>query len=149
MSNPRRTVTRWGNRSGVWLYRWSRGRLGGPGKGTTIALLTVPGRRSGLQRTVAIGLHAYGSEYLAVGTGSGSVSEPDWFQNVRATPRAVVQIRAEQYMVDVRVAGGVERDQLWKDVVLAQAPWRARYEQKSGRLTPIAVLSVVEPPTPP
>ncbi len=72
MTSSRRTLTRWSNRMGVWLYRRSRGRLGGPGKGATIALLTTPGRVTGVPRTVALGLHPYGAEYLAVGTGSGS-----------------------------------------------------------------------------
>lgn len=138
-------MTRWSNRLGVWLYRRSRGRLGGPGKGTTIALLTVPGRRTGLPRTAALGFHAYSAGYVVVGTGSGSPREPDWFRNLRAAPRADVQIGAGHVQVDVRVIDGEERDRLWQDVVLAQAPWRAKYERKAGRLIPLAVLMPVEP----
>ena len=42
---------------------------------------------------------------------------------------------------DVRVAEGAERDMLWHDVILKQAPWRRRYEQKADRLIPVAVLT--------
>jgi deazaflavin-dependent oxidoreductase (nitroreductase family) len=142
---PHRTLTRWSNRLGVWLYRRSRGRLGGPGKGTTIGLLTVPGRRTGVPRTVALGLHSYGAGYLVVGTGSGSPREPDWFRNLRGAPRAGVQIGTVHLAVAVRVIDGEERDRLWRDVVVAQAPWRAKYERKAARVIPVAVLTPVEP----
>ena len=138
-------LIRWGNRAGVWSYRHSSGRLVGPGKGTTIALLTMPGRRTGLPRTVPLGLHQYGAEYLVVGTGSGSHREPDWFRNLRATPSADIQIKDRHIAVAVRVADGEERDRLWHDVVLAQAPWRAKYERKAGRVIPVAVLTPGDP----
>jgi hypothetical protein len=48
MPSARTTLTRWGNALGVWLYRHSGGRITGPGKGTTIGLLTVPGRHTGI-----------------------------------------------------------------------------------------------------
>lgn len=144
MSAPR-SLTRWSNRFGVWLYRRSRGRLGGPGKGAVIALVTVPGRRTGVPRTVAVGLHGYGAELLAVGTGNGSAHEPDWFRNLRASARADVQIGSDHLGVEVRVTDDEERDRLWHDVVLAQAPWRAKYQRKSGRVIPVAVLSPVDP----
>lgn len=145
MSPAPRQLTRWSNRLGVWLYRRSRGRLGGPGKGTTIAVLTVPGRTTGRSRANALGLHRYGADYLVAGTGNGSPREPDWFRNLRATPRADLQIRGTHLEVGVRVTSGDERDRLWRDVILSQAPWRARYARKAGRVIPVAVLTPVEP----
>jgi deazaflavin-dependent oxidoreductase (nitroreductase family) len=141
-----RSLTRWSNRTGVWLYRRSRGRLGGPGRGAVVALVTVPGRRTGVPRTVAVGLHRHATAFLAVGTGSGATHEPDWFRNLRASSRAGVQIGREHLDVHVRVTDGEERDALWRDVVLVQAPWRARYERTSGRVIPVAVLSPVDDP---
>lgn len=99
-----------------------------------------------MPRTVAIGLHRYGAGFLAAGTGGGSTHEPDWFRNLRATPRADVQIGSDHVSLGVRVADDEERDRLWRDVVLAQAPWRAKYARKSRRAIPVAVLSPVDPP---
>jgi hypothetical protein len=45
--------------------------------------------------------------------------------------------------VDVHVASGAERDGLWREVVLARAPSFATYEEKSGRVIPVAVLTPV------
>lgn len=106
-----------------------------------IALITVPGQRTGTPRTTAIGLHPHDVGFLAVGTGSGSAREPDWFQNLRNATRADIQIRAHHHDVAVQVLDGEERDRLWRDVVLVQVPWRAQYAQKSGRVVPLAVLT--------
>ncbi len=137
----RRALTRWGNTFAVWTYRRTGGRLVGPGRGTTIGLLTVPGRATGLPRTVAIGFHSHGAGYVVAGTGSGSPRDPQWFRNLRATTRAEVQIRSMQTVVDVWVADAAERGRLWNDVVLAQAPWRQRYAARAGRVIPVAVLT--------
>ena len=141
MTSPRTALTRLGNGLGVWLYRRSDGRIGGTSRGTTIGLLTVPGRKTRLPRTVAIAFFPHGSDYAVAGSGSGSKREPQWFRNLRAAARARIQIGAAHMDADVRVAEGAERDMLWHDVILKQAPWRRRYEQKAGRLIPVAVLT--------
>ncbi len=38
---------------------------------------------------------------------------------------------------------GEERDTLWRDAILAQAPEVSRYAQKAGRTIPVAVLEPV------
>ena len=145
MTKARTTLTRWGNTLGVWLYRRSDGRLAGPGKGTTIGLLTVAGRSTGLPRTVAIGFFPHGAGYLVAGSASGARHDPQWFRNLRAAPHAHIQIGAAQLDADVRIAGSAERDMLWQQVILAQAPWRRRYEKKAGRIIPVAVLTPRQP----
>jgi len=145
MASARTTLTRWGNALGVWLYRRSDGRITGPGKGTTIGLLTVPGRNTGIPRTVAIGFFPHGTGYLVAGSGSGSRQDPQWFRNLKATTRAQIQIGATHINADVRVTQNTERDTLWHQVILPQAPWRRRYEKKAGRVIPIAVLTPHQP----
>ena len=125
-SAPTRLI-RWGNRAAVWLYRRTDGRAAGPSKGTTIGLLTTPGRNTGLPRTVSIGFHPHGAGYIVAGTGSGSTQDPDWFRNLSATTHAEIQIGSTQATVTVRVADEDERSALWNEVILTQAPWRSRY----------------------
>jgi len=45
----------------------------------------------------------------------------------------------------VRVAENAERDRLWHEVILAQAPQRRRYEKKANRVIPVAVLTPHQP----
>jgi deazaflavin-dependent oxidoreductase (nitroreductase family) len=141
MTSPRTALTRFGNRLGVWLYRRSDGRIGGTSRGTTIGLLTVPGRNTRIPRTVPIAFFPHGTDYAVAGSGSGSKREPQWFRNLRAAARARIQIGAEHIHADVRVAKGAERDILWHDLILKQAPERRRYEKKAGRVIPVAILT--------
>ncbi len=83
MTSARTTLTRWGNAIGVWLYRRSDGRVTGPSRGTTIGLLTVPGRATGIPRTVAIGFFPHGTGYVVAGSASGSKRDPQWFRNLK------------------------------------------------------------------
>ena len=137
-----RRLARGANAAAVALYRWSGGRIGGTAAGRTpVLLLTVPGRTSGLPRTTPVSFFAHDGAYLVVGSGGGSSSEPQWMRNLRAAPSAHVQVRTEQHDVTVRLVQGEERDHLWRDVVVQRAPAFARYETKSGRTMPIAVLT--------
>jgi deazaflavin-dependent oxidoreductase (nitroreductase family) len=145
MTSARTTLTRWGSALGVWLYRHSDGRITGPSKGTTIGLLTVPGRKTGIPRTVAIGFFPDGSSYVVAGSGSGARQDPQWFRNLRAAAHAQIQIGATHIDADVRVAENSERDTLWHQVILAQDPWRRRYEKKAARVIPVAVLTPHQP----
>ena len=147
MTSARTRLTRWGNAIGIWLYRRTDGRLVGPSRGTTIGLLTAPGRTTGIPRTVPVGFHPYGAGYVVAGTGSGSRRDPQWFRNLRATAHAEIQIRSAHIHVDVRVAEDGERETLWNEVVLAQAPWRQRYEKKAARAIPVAILIPAHPET--
>ena len=141
MTPARTTITRLGNALGVWLYRRSDGRLSGPSRGTTIGLLTVPGRNTGIPRSVAVAFFPHGSNYLVAGSGSGSTRDPQWFRNLSATTHAQLQIGATHIDVHVRVTDNAERDMLWHEVILVQAPWRRRYEKKARRVIPVAVLT--------
>ena len=132
------------NRVAVALYRRSGGRVGGKARGgVPVLLLTVPGRRTGTPRTTPVSYFEHEGGYLVAATAGGSKHDPQWFRNVRAAPRAHVEIGTRHEDVEVRVLSGEERDRAWRDVVLARAPSFAPYEEKSGRVIPLAVLRPV------
>jgi deazaflavin-dependent oxidoreductase (nitroreductase family) len=127
---------------GVSLYRHSGGRIGGHGSGgTRVILVTVPGRRTGLSHTTAVGSFPYQGGYLVVGSGSASPTEPDWFRNLRKATRAEVQEGSRRFAAGIRVLTGAERDSAFHDVVVAQVPKYGTYEAKCGRPMPVAVLT--------
>ena len=135
-----RRLTRIGNRTGVWMYRVLDGRLASGSRRVRVLLLTTPGRRTGLPRSTCVRFLDTDGGLLVWGTGSGSPRDPDWFQNLRAADTADVQVRAEHFRVQPRELLGAERDTVWRNTVLAQAPEVARYAQKAGRTIPVAVL---------
>jgi deazaflavin-dependent oxidoreductase (nitroreductase family) len=144
MSAAVRRLMRTGNRLAVFLYRRSNGRIGGTARGRTrVLLLTVPGRRTGTPHTTPVSYFEDGGGYLVTGTGGGTKQDPQWFGNLRAAARAHVEVGPRHLDVDVHVPSGAERDRLWREVVLARAPSFATYEEKSGRVIPVAVLTPV------
>jgi deazaflavin-dependent oxidoreductase (nitroreductase family) len=133
-----------GNRIGVFLHRAAGGRLDAWGD-TTVLMITSPGRRTGLPRSTMVRYLEDDGDYLVWGTGSGAPRDPDWFRNLRHTPRARIEIGRDAQEVDVEELTGAERDRVWRDVVLVRAPGVARYERKAGRVIPVARLTPVRP----
>jgi deazaflavin-dependent oxidoreductase (nitroreductase family) len=137
----KRWLTRRGNRIGVWLYRRLDGRLAGGRRGVTELLLTVAGRRTGSPRSTCVRYLTVDDGWVVWGTGSGSRRDPDWFENLRAAEAATVQIGSRVIRVRPRELVGAERDQMWRQVVLAQAPEVERYARRAGRTIPVATLT--------
>lgn len=144
MGTPMRTIMRAGNRLAVFLYRRSGGRIGGSARGgARVLLLTVAGRKTGTPHTTPVSYFEHEGGYVVTGTAGGAKQDPQWFRNLRAAPRAHVELGASHLDVEVHVASDDEREHLWSDVVVARAPAFAKYEDKSPRRMPVAVLTPV------
>lgn len=142
MNSVMRTMTRAGNRIGVWVYRRSGGRIGGKGHGgVPVLLLTVTGRRTGTPHTVPVACLEHDAGYLVIGSGSGSKRDPQWFRNLEAAGTARVQVRERRFDIDAHIIRGAERDELWQGVVLPRAPHYGKYQRKLARVIPLALLS--------
>ena len=138
-----RSWTRIGNRVGVWLYRWSKGRLSGATETVHVLLITTPGRRSRLPRSTCVRYLEIESGLVVWGTGSGSPQDPDWFKNLRAATTATVQINDQVSLMRPHELSGSDRDDIWHNVILKHAPQVARYARKAGRDIPVAVLQPI------
>ena len=134
---------RLGNHIGVWMYRRLDGRLSSGSKDVLVLMITTPGRRTGIPRSTCVRYLETPAGYVVWGTGSGSPRDPDWFQNLRAAPTAEVQVRERTFTARPRELHGEERDAVWRDTILAQAPAVDRYARKAGRRIPVAVLEPV------
>jgi deazaflavin-dependent oxidoreductase (nitroreductase family) len=122
----------------VSLYRRTGGRLGGTAAGgRPVLLLTVRGRKSGVDRTVPVTYFEDGESYLVVGSGGGMPTHPQWVRNLAAAPTARIQVQRQHLGVTVEQLDGDERSAAWRDVVVARAPSFAGYERRSGRAIPI------------
>ena len=128
------------NTAAVWLYRRSGGRIGGTAKGVNVLLLTVAGRKTGRPFTVPVAYLEHGAGYVVTGSAGGMKDDPQWMHNLKAAGHGEVELGRNRVAIDGHVADGAERDRLWNDVVLAQAPFFAKYEKKSGRVIPVATL---------
>jgi deazaflavin-dependent oxidoreductase (nitroreductase family) len=134
----KKTLTRLGNRIGVWLYRKSDGRIGG---GPQVIVITAPGRKSGIPRSTCVRFVESPEGLVVWGTGSGSKSVPDWFLNLRAAGVVSVQTTDGTREMRVRELQDAERDAVWQNLVLAELPGVQRFAEMSGRKIPVAVLT--------
>ena len=144
MRNIRHSLTRAGNRIGVWMYRTMNGRLSSGGRRVHVLVITTPGRRTGIPRSTCVRYLDCAAGFLVWGTGSGSRHDPDWFRNLRAATEADVQIRSRRLRVRPRELTGDQREATWNDTVLAQAPEVAKYAARAGRTIPVAVLEPLQ-----
>jgi len=135
-----------GNKAAAWVYRRTRGRVGGSAKGLPVLLLTVPGRKTGKPHTVPVAYFEHGTGYLVAASAGGGKANPQWIHNLGAAGKAHVSVYGDDHDVEARIVDSPERDELWREVVLAKAPFFAKYEEKSGRTIPIAVLARSSPP---
>lgn len=144
MNPVAKALMRGASKLAVGVYRVSGGKVGGKGSGgVRVLLLTVAGRKTGQPHTTAVGYFDHEGGHLVVGSAAGQPHDPQWFKNLRAASSAQVQVGRTTTAVGIRELTGAERDAAWKDVVLVQCPSFGRYEQKTSRTIPLAVLTPV------
>ena len=141
MNPVARKVMATGNKTASWLYARSNGKIGGSARGVPVLLLTVPGRKTGKPHTVPVAYFDHEGEYLVAASAGGAKANPQWIHNLEAAGGAHLNVAGVEVDVDARIANPEERAELWQNVVVARAPSFANYEEKSGRLIPIGVLT--------
>jgi deazaflavin-dependent oxidoreductase (nitroreductase family) len=124
------------------LYRASDGRAGNRIQGPVLLLNTV-GRKTGRVRTTPLLYLNEGTGWAVIGSYGGDPKHPQWWLNLKANPKADVQIRSAKIPVRAREASGEERDRLWLGFVAMYAGY-LQYERRTSRRFPIAVLKPVE-----
>ena len=98
------------------VYRLTRGRIGlwRPKKGGWGAMrLTVPGRRTGQDRSVILGYIEDGPNLVTLAMNGWADGEPAWWLNLQAQPDARVDLPDGSRLVRGRAAAGDERARLW------------------------------------
>lgn len=108
---------RWTGRLNVPVYRLSGGRLANKVGDGPVLLLTTTGRKSGEPRTAPVLYLERGDALVLIDTNGGNEKLPGWSHNLRAKPRAEVQIGRRRFPVTARVAEDEERAELWRACV--------------------------------
>ncbi len=95
-------------------YKLSGGRIGAKVGDAPVLLLTTIGRKSGEPRTAPIVYLERGEAMILIDTNAGNEKLPGWSHNLKANPRAEVQVGRRKLEVSARVAAGAERAELWR-----------------------------------
>jgi deazaflavin-dependent oxidoreductase (nitroreductase family) len=142
------------SRPGAWLFsrtihhidplllRLSAGRLS-TAQGFPVLLLTTTGAKTGRLRTLPLLYVAHGDGVAIIASRFGNRHHPGWYHNLRANPRATVEIKGKSRECTARPATEAERAEIWARAVVVY-PGYERYKERAGRQIPIMVLTPVE-----
>lgn len=123
-------------------FRANEGRVGGPFEGRPLLLLHHWGARSGTERVNPLAYQRVGEAYAVFASKGGSPTNPDWYYNLVANPRAQVEVGTDTVDVVARIPDPEERDRIW-EVQKRLMPGFADYERKTTRRIPVVVLDPV------
>ena len=125
------------------LYQASGGWLGARLGQVHCLLLHTVGRRSGMQRTVALAYVRQGTDYILVASNNGSDRPPQWLENLRAHPEVELQVARERLRGVARVVerGAADYERLLR-AANANVGWRYfHYQQRTNRPIPVVVVT--------
>jgi deazaflavin-dependent oxidoreductase (nitroreductase family) len=81
-------------------FRANGGKVGPPFENATLLLLHTTGAKSGQPRLAPLAYHQIDGMIIIVGSKAGADTNPDWVHNLRANPRAHIEV-GTAYSYDV------------------------------------------------
>uniref|UniRef100_A0A5Q5BJE7 Nitroreductase family deazaflavin-dependent oxidoreductase n=2 Tax=unclassified Mycobacterium TaxID=2642494 RepID=A0A5Q5BJE7_MYCSS len=130
------------NQAIIEEFRNNDGVVGGPFEGATLLLLHTVGAKTGKARLSPLAYLTVDGRMLIVGSYAGAPKDPAWVHNLRALPKAHVEVGTEAYDVEVRELPREERDELYAKIV-EMAPTFAEYQANTDRVIPLFELTRV------
>lgn len=124
------------NKTVIDEFRANGGKVGGPFAGQDLLLLTTTGAKTGQARLVPLSYLVIDGTMLLVGSLAGADYDPAWAHNLRATPRAHVDLGTDSYDVVTRELPPAERDATFPKVATME-PTYAGYQKKTTRPIPL------------
>jgi deazaflavin-dependent oxidoreductase (nitroreductase family) len=110
--------------------------------GADLLLLHTTGAKTGQPRLSPLGYLTIDGNTIVFGSYAGAPKDPAWVHNLRAEPRARVEVGSESYEVLAREVQADERDDLLPKVV-ALTPVFAEYQAKTSSVIPLFELQRV------
>jgi deazaflavin-dependent oxidoreductase (nitroreductase family) len=123
-------------------FRANGGKVGGPFEGFPLLLLTSTGAKSGQPRLSPLAYLAIDGAMVILGSYAGADVNPAWVHNLRANPKARIEIGTDAYDVVARELPPTERDEAFAKVV-ALVPTFGDYQAKTSRVIPLFELTRV------
>lgn len=114
--------------------------LGGP---SPLLVLHHVGARSGVERVTPVRYLPADGRYVIFGLNGGAPTHPAWYYNLKAKPRAQVEVGRDVVRVVATEITGEERDRLWDEQVAVQ-PQFGDSARHAGRIIPVIALAPVE-----
>jgi deazaflavin-dependent oxidoreductase (nitroreductase family) len=121
-------------------FRANGGRVGGALGHTPLLLLHHVGARSGIERVTPLAYLAQGDgRYAVIASDGGSPRHPAWYHNLKANPKATVEVGDKTFEAVAEELDAVARSELWPAIVT----WAAvahEYQSMTTRTIPVFIL---------
>jgi deazaflavin-dependent oxidoreductase (nitroreductase family) len=121
-------------------FRANGGKVSGAFANARLLLLTTTGAKSGQLRTSPLVYEYIDHRLLIIGSYRGADVHPAWVHNLRANPRAHIEIGTESYDVVARELPPDEHEKVWQQL-MAVAPWFGEYQKLTSRVIPLIELT--------
>jgi deazaflavin-dependent oxidoreductase (nitroreductase family) len=127
------------NKSIVDEFRANGGTVTGPFTQAALLLLTTTGAKSGRSRVSPLAYFHIDDKLIVIGSFHGASANPNWVHNLRANPRAHVEVGPDAFDVTAREVPHAEREELFPKLT-AVAPVIAESQSKTSRVIPLFEL---------
>ena len=122
-------------------FRANAGKVGGRFEGNELLLLTTTGARSGETRVAPLVVFRIDGQLLIVAGYGGADVNPAWVHNLRANPRAHVEVATGSFDVVARELDPSEREVVIPKINATTPAFAyANYQSKTTRTIPIFEL---------
>jgi deazaflavin-dependent oxidoreductase (nitroreductase family) len=122
-------------------FRANAGKVGGRFEGNELLLLTTTGAKSGEPRVAPLVVFRVDGKLLIVAGYGGADVNPAWVHNLRANPRARVEVATGSFDVVARELGPSEREAVIPRINTTTPAFAyAKYQSKTTRTIPIFEL---------
>jgi deazaflavin-dependent oxidoreductase (nitroreductase family) len=123
-------------------FRANGGRVGGAFEGSELLLLTTTGAKSGQSRLSPLSCKRIdGKLFIIAGYGGADVN-PAWVHNLRADPRAHIELAGQSFDVTARELAPDEREHITPKINALGSGF-VEFQANTSRVIPIFELSEV------
>lgn len=121
-------------------FRANDGKVGGNFEGAPLLLLHTTGAKTGQERISPMMYQKVDGGYAVFASYAGRDTNPAWFHNLVAHPKASIEVGTDTVGVHARVLDDAEREPIWT-AQKKDYPGFADYETKTTRQIPVVVLT--------
>jgi len=122
-------------------FRSNEGRVGGFLAGTPMILIHHIGAKSGIERVSPLACSPQGDgRFAIVAASGGSPTHPDWYYNLKASPRITVEVGTQTFTVLAEELDDAARAELWPKLV-AESPAVGEHQTRTTRQIPVFMLT--------
>lgn len=129
------------------LMKLTRGRINLGGGVLPTLLLSVRGRKSGVERTVPLVYFTDGDDVILIASSFGRPRFPAWYHNVKASPDVTLTAGGETARYSASEVEGEERERLYEKAKRVYEGYGIYEERTAGiRKVPVLRLRPSNPP---